>query len=175
MPLITEDEDLRQIGSLPRHMTGAAAPDPFAPTPTFADTLNAAWEEGVPYAAYKFAHKVYDLLSSDPSAAVDPTFNPFELIRGTKYEADHGDEFIGVPNKKAFAALIVDIDRRDDARSILEGGGWKSDASTAIVMSFTIIVALAIIAVSFRLFAFQKASTNHRPLLHPMAPNKRDD
>lgn len=124
MPLIAESDVLQDLGSAPRRMTGVAAPDPMAAGPGFSTTIRAAWEEGVPYAAWEFGRKVYDLLSTDPSAAVDPTFNPFALIRGTKYEAEHGDEFIGAPNEAAARALMARIDARENRLQALSEAGW---------------------------------------------------
>lgn len=124
MPLVTEDEVLRQIGPAPRQMTGVAAPDPFAQKPTFAQSIDAAWQEGVPYAAYEFGRNVYDLLSSDPTAALDPTHNPFELIKGTKFEAEYGDEFIGSPNEAATRATMAKIDAREQRLKTLSDAGW---------------------------------------------------
>lgn len=124
MPLIAETDVLSEVGSLPRQMTGVTPPDPLATGPSYASTVKAAWKEGVPYATWEFGRKVYDLLSTDPTAGLETDFNPFELIRGSRYEAEYGDEFIGVPNEAAARALMARIDAQEERLRTLSDAGW---------------------------------------------------
>lgn len=97
---------------------GQAAPDPFA-APSASQTFDAALRQQNPIASVITA-----MQRGSPSTAYDPSHNPLDLIRGTKYEADHLSSFTSSPNEATTRSIMARIDQEDADRKTLAASGW---------------------------------------------------
>lgn len=120
MPLYVEGGD-RDAGVPPRE---DGAPDPFA-SPTGGDVAAAAFRQQNPIAS------VIDAInSSSPDRTVDPTWNPLEAIRGTAYERDHLQDFLGDQNESQTRARMAKIDAEEADRQTLAASGWAGTVAS---------------------------------------------
>jgi hypothetical protein len=85
--------------------------------PSWSETASAAFQEGNTVASYLISDK-----RKAPSY-VEQDFNPWDSIKGTKYEPNW-QQFVNVRNRATDAAIKADIDRKDDNERTLAASPW---------------------------------------------------
>lgn len=98
---------------------GYRAPEGVAPQPPV-DT------SGVLGAAFRQDNTVVNLWRRmhDETFPPEPDHNPMDLIRGTKYEQNHLDNFLGSRSSGETQAIMRRIDGEDEDRKVLHAAGW---------------------------------------------------
>ncbi|NRF12280.1 hypothetical protein [Agrobacterium pusense] len=87
------------------------------PEPTVMQTLQAAGiSANMPY-------RVWSYMANRQNVATDPTYNPFEDIKGTKFEADP-QRFAYARNREETQAIMQERDRDEEASAVLNRSGW---------------------------------------------------
>lgn len=62
----------------------------------------------------------------------DPSHNPLDIIRGTKYEADHLDNFVPSQSEKETRAIMARIDQEEADQKILNAAGGAGTVASLV-------------------------------------------
>lgn len=108
-----------------------------APAPTLAATIGAAF--GADNTVVNAFTYLRDTIGTPNE--VDPSYNPWEDIKGTPYE-EHWSSFAGSNNRRFTEVLKARIDREEEnRRTVAAAGGWGTVASIAAsVIDPTILI-----------------------------------
>ncbi|RVL05653.1 hypothetical protein [Sinorhizobium meliloti] len=99
-----------------------AAPEPEA-DPTVLQTLGAAGvAANMPYRAWRYN-------ANRENVEIDPAYNPFEDINGTKYATDP-QRFAYSRNRDETQAIMREWDQDDEAKGTLARSGWGGTVAT---------------------------------------------
>ena len=114
--------ELDNTRPLPRVPMGTGIPD--APeVPSFAATVAAGFRQE------NLAASAIDAFRLKPFEPDLEPHNPFDTIKGTKYEADHMDRFVGSRSLDETQYIMGRIDREDKDRETLHAAGWGGIAA----------------------------------------------
>lgn len=130
-------------------LTPRALPDPAEPEPatTFGRVLpSGAREPGILEAAFGMESDVVATIDhfTRPTFKTEPDHNPLDVIKGTRYETDYLDNFVGARSEAETRSIMSRIDREEAYRDTLARGGWKAQVSqmAAGILSPTMLVPL---------------------------------
>ncbi|TPW33244.1 hypothetical protein FJU08_01380 [Martelella alba] len=108
------------IPARPTLSAGPAMPDE---TPSLVQTIGAAGTiANWPYRGWRY-------VQNRAEGLYDPNYNPFDDIRGTKYESDPG-RFAYARNADETQAIKQEWDQDEHARSVLARSGWTGTVAT---------------------------------------------
>ncbi|MFN7010036.1 MAG: hypothetical protein ACK4PN_08385 [Allorhizobium sp.] len=108
---------------VPIRATAPQAPQPEPETPGFLETVKTAGVEwNWPYRGYRY-------LANRADVEAEPDYNPFDSIRGTKYETDP-ERFAFSRNAAETQAIMQEWDQDEGAREVLSRSGWSGTVAS---------------------------------------------